>query len=113
MMKCRMLPAPTHSPPSSYFSPITGLRNEEIHASRCGALVARPSPHAELRSARWAGISTRQLVWLNSQAERMRSARFSAAVWVLLKSRSPVEMWCDSSRVHGTLHIRCRLSGTR
>ena len=71
MMKCRMLPAPTHSPPSSYFSPITGLRNEEIHASRCGALVARPSPHAELRTARLAGISTRKLVWLDSQAERM------------------------------------------
>ena len=49
------------------------------HAGVLLALDTRPSPHAELRTAHRAGISTRLLVWLGSQAERMRTGRFPAA----------------------------------
>ena len=63
------------------------------------------------RAALRAGRSTRLLVWLSIQAERMRSGRFPAAGWVLLKNLSPVDVERLASGVHGTLHVRCRLSG--
>ena len=73
------------------------------------ALDARLSPHAELGTAHRAGISTTQLVWLDSRAERTRSAfRLRGGGWrSVLKSRSPVEMWSDSSGVQHLEKAAC------
>ena len=82
------------TPKTDTFFPVSAL---QIHAVSCRALVARPSRRAELRRARRAAFSKPQLVWLDGRAERMRAARIPAAGWVQLMSRSPVEMWSDST----------------
>ena len=74
--------------------------------SRSSMPVATPERDAEPRIARQVAFSTRQLVWLDSRAERTRSACAPAAGWIQLKGRSQGEMWSDSSGMPSTLHAR-------
>ena len=84
--------------------PLVRLLRTMRHA--VALLDATPERDAEPRIARQVAFSTRQLVWLDSRAERTRSACAPSAGWVQLMSRSLLEMWSDSSGMHSTLHDR-------
>ena len=94
----------TSSQTTAWNLPLVRLLRTMRHA--VALLDGRPSRHAEPRIARQVAFSTRQLVWLDSRAERTRSACAPSAGWVQLMSRSLLEMWSDSSGMHSTLHDR-------